>query len=212
MNCKKCNTVLNLSRILFKNNKTHLRTWCQKCRKSFYVKQTKENLKIFEETEIKKSKPLRKIDARGIEAIKQEIRSRNVHAVKPKPKRIQFFQEGITLQARELGRKRREARKERKLRRQRKSRFSYKKYIQSDAWRIRCEMFYRTHHKICAACGNDRTIHLHHMTYAHLGEEHDADLVPLCRNCHDEYHEQNGVQKDMLWKTKEFIRVKSAKI
>lgn len=65
----------------------------------------------------------------------------------------------------------------------------YETYMQSEAWALRKSDYYATHAKRCSACGLKKSIHLHHMTYARLGAELDADLVPLCERCHDRVHE-----------------------
>jgi hypothetical protein len=84
----------------------------------------------------------------------------------------------------------------------------YKVYILSKKWRARCALFYKMHGKFCVACGETRNIHLHHMSYQHMGNELDGELAPLCRDCHKEYHELNGVQRDMIKKTCAFIEDK----
>jgi 5-methylcytosine-specific restriction endonuclease McrA len=43
----------------------------------------------------------------------------------------------------------------------------------------------------CQVCGQPWTLRsgdLHHRSYARLGHEHFADLVPLCRPCHTRVH------------------------
>lgn len=89
-----------------------------------------------------------------------------------------------------------------------KSKPKYSVYILSKEWRNRCKSFYAKYGKVCAACGETRNIHLHHMTYRHLGNELDEELAPLCRQCHHEYHELNGVQTDMIERTVAFIEDK----
>jgi len=45
---------------------------------------------------------------------------------------------------------------------------------------------------VCAACGGAWTLRhgdLHHRTYDRLGQERLADLMPLCRPCHDRAHQ-----------------------
>jgi 5-methylcytosine-specific restriction endonuclease McrA len=43
----------------------------------------------------------------------------------------------------------------------------------------------------CAVCGSEWTLRrgdLHHRSYDRIGHERFADLVPLCRGCHDLLH------------------------
>jgi len=45
---------------------------------------------------------------------------------------------------------------------------------------------------LCAVCGQVWTLrdgHLHHRTYARLGDEHPTDLVPLCTADHVKLHD-----------------------
>ncbi|HHT7044711.1 HNH endonuclease signature motif containing protein [Bacillus paranthracis] len=44
-------------------------------------------------------------------------------------------------------------------------------------------------HKICERCCSTVDIHLHHKTALNLGGTNDIDnLIPLCGECHREYH------------------------
>lgn len=72
--------------------------------------------------------------------------------------------------------------------------FSYREYIRSYVWRIRRHVYFRNHRRRCAACGIKQTVVLHHLSYENLGHEPDDDLMPLCRECHSEFHRQHGVK------------------
>lgn len=86
---------------------------------------------------------------------------------------------------------------------------TYREYITSDLWRIRKRRYFETHDRKCRACGSKKRIHLHHKTYRRLGEERDADLVPLCHSCHTALHIKHKKSGQNLWKlTEEFIRSK----
>lgn len=84
----------------------------------------------------------------------------------------------------------------------------YAVYILSKEWRARCALFYKMHGHFCVACGSKEYIHMHHMTYRHLGNELDGELAPLCRECHKEYHELYGVSREMVETTVAFIEDK----
>ena len=85
----------------------------------------------------------------------------------------------------------------------------YRDYIKSKQWALRKSNYYGRHDKICRACSTKAHIHLHHKTYARLGFERDADLVPLCRSCHYLVHNINKSSKYSLWfDTEQFIRDK----
>jgi len=86
---------------------------------------------------------------------------------------------------------------------------TYREYITSDLWRIRKRRYFETHERKCRACSSRKRIHLHHKTYRRLGEERDADLVPLCHSCHTNLHIRHKNTGENLWKlTEEFVRNK----
>ena len=85
----------------------------------------------------------------------------------------------------------------------------YREYITSDLWKKRKQNYFKTHDRKCKACGSLKRIHLHHKTYRRLGEERDADLVPLCHVCHTSLHRQQKKSGENLWiATENFIRNK----
>ena len=85
----------------------------------------------------------------------------------------------------------------------------YRDYITSDLWRIRKRRYFETHERKCRACNSKKRIHLHHKTYRRLGEERDADLVPLCHSCHTALHIRQKNTGQNLWRlTEEFIKNK----
>lgn len=57
MNCKKCGNKLFLKTVIFKNDTTHLRSWCSNCRKLLYHKRNKQNLEFFKDSKLINSKP-----------------------------------------------------------------------------------------------------------------------------------------------------------
>lgn len=66
----------------------------------------------------------------------------------------------------------------------------YQAYLRSPHWQdVRRRYWASKMPKNCAVCGrNDVPRDLHHRTYKRLGKERLHDLVPLCRQCHDETH------------------------
>lgn len=65
----------------------------------------------------------------------------------------------------------------------------YYEYIRSVAWaEKRLEAFERAKYK-CQLCGARKTFfEVHHNTYENLGNEPPEDLIVLCVNCHNEFH------------------------
>lgn len=66
----------------------------------------------------------------------------------------------------------------------------YEEYIQSEAWRQkRAERLEFANHR-CELCNAPNNLHVHHTSYENLGDEPIGDLVVLCKNCHDIFHER----------------------
>jgi hypothetical protein len=82
---------------------------------------------------------------------------------------------------------------------------NYKEYIKSHWWITRRNKYYQTHKRVCQACLSTKHTNLHHMLYEDLGNEKDEHLIPLCRECHEEYHASYGVKNNMIFDTHQFI-------
>ena len=79
-------------------------------------------------------------------------------------------------------------------RRHRRRRLSpeYRAYIQSEAWRQSRQRALERDRWRCQRCGSSRRLHVHHRTYARLGQEWLGDLVTLCARCHRRAHRGGG--------------------
>ena len=64
-------------------------------------------------------------------------------------------------------------------------------YVRSSEWAEMRAAWYGRNARACRRCGERNRIELHHATYERLGRELDADLVPLCRSCHLEFHRRH---------------------
>jgi 5-methylcytosine-specific restriction endonuclease McrA len=67
---------------------------------------------------------------------------------------------------------------------------AYLDYLASPAWqemrRLRLEFDgYR-----CRDCGSQHRLEIHHLTYVHLGYEDIAEIITVCRSCHERRHLQ----------------------
>ena len=84
----------------------------------------------------------------------------------------------------------------------------YQNYINSLAWRNKRQQYFDSKlPQKCLVC-DSRTVDLHHRTYKRLGNEWLNDLVPLCRQHHDECHAFIKSKKLNLWGgTKLYVRV-----
>lgn len=69
----------------------------------------------------------------------------------------------------------------------------YRDYLQSDAWRHRRTLVLERDQYLCQACLINRAEQVHHLTYAHMGQEFLFELVAVCRDCHRRLHpEKDG--------------------
>jgi len=85
--------------------------------------------------------------------------------------------------------------------------WEYNDYIKSSAWRAK-KRKYRASKlpQNCLVC-NSKKVDLHHRTYKRLGNEWLNDLVPLCREHHQEAHSFHKKTGMGLWgATKHYIR------
>lgn len=77
---------------------------------------------------------------------------------------------------------------------------SYKVYLQTEYWQMLSEQVKANAKYKCQVCGRtskETTLHVHHNTYEHRGEEykHMEDLVCLCGYCHNFFHKQTKIVK-----------------
>jgi len=64
----------------------------------------------------------------------------------------------------------------------------YLAHLQSPRWSgLRRQVFLRAG-GICEGCGTRPITEVHHLSYAHVGEEFLFELVGLCATCHQRLH------------------------
>jgi hypothetical protein len=64
----------------------------------------------------------------------------------------------------------------------------YEAHMASEKWKsLRDKVLVRCN-GLCEGCGVRVAKHVHHLTYAHLGDELLFELVGLCHDCHDRAH------------------------
>lgn len=61
---------------------------------------------------------------------------------------------------------------------------SYREYLSTAVWRTRRNRALKLAQYRCHQCGAGRGLQVHHLTYARIGSEWDADLQVLCESCH----------------------------
>jgi len=64
----------------------------------------------------------------------------------------------------------------------------YEEYLESGDWRVMRKRALKLAHYRCERCGFRGILHVHHKTYARLGDEDLDDLQVLCEECHNEEH------------------------
>lgn len=64
----------------------------------------------------------------------------------------------------------------------------YSEYLQSKHWKDLAEETRRLAGYRCQVCNSDQKLEVHHRTYERKGDEHQSDLVCLCHDCHERFH------------------------
>jgi DNA-directed RNA polymerase subunit RPC12/RpoP len=66
----------------------------------------------------------------------------------------------------------------------------YLEYLQSEEWCAKRMHIAKLNNYVCQNCNRKTFVnfHIHHLTYMHLGNELDNELVFLCSNCHKNIH------------------------
>src|SRR5439155_719926 len=65
----------------------------------------------------------------------------------------------------------------------------YQRYRQTPEWIARRDLVLEREHRICQGCRSRPATEAHHTTYDHIGNEFLFELVALCRDCHDKFHQ-----------------------
>lgn len=102
----------------------------------------------------------------------------------------------------------------------RKKELRYAAYLRSPEWKARrkaclerygyrCQARYLNSQSVVPVLGvmgwqcERRATQAHHLTYARFGNEHEDDLLPLCKTCHDlveaEYFPHRKTMKRYRW-------------
>jgi 5-methylcytosine-specific restriction endonuclease McrA len=64
----------------------------------------------------------------------------------------------------------------------------YDAYLQSDAWREKRAQALKRDNGLCQGCLKRPATQVHHLTYAHVGDELLFELAPICDECHERAH------------------------
>jgi hypothetical protein len=68
-------------------------------------------------------------------------------------------------------------------------RLAYEAYLLSEAWRNKRAEALRRDHGVCQGCRAQPATQVHHLTYAHLGDELLFELISVCADCHERIHQ-----------------------
>lgn len=72
----------------------------------------------------------------------------------------------------------------------------YTEYLKSEHWRQRRRMAYNRAKGACQVCNaKDRKLNVHHRSYERLGNEAPGDVIVLCEDCHQIFHENGKLAK-----------------
>ena len=67
-------------------------------------------------------------------------------------------------------------------------RLAYDAYLASEAWRAKRAEALRRDKGVCQGCRARQATQVHHLTYAHLGDELLFELISVCDDCHERIH------------------------
>lgn len=65
---------------------------------------------------------------------------------------------------------------------------AYRRYLASPQWAAKRRAVLERENFTCQGCRSSRACDVHHLTYAHIGNELLFELVALCRTCHETAH------------------------
>ena len=73
-------------------------------------------------------------------------------------------------------------------------RMPYREYLETPDWRERRRRHLLSAGNACQVCNATGVeLHVHHRTYERLGEERYQDLIVLCRQCHQVFHDNRRI-------------------
>lgn len=71
----------------------------------------------------------------------------------------------------------------------------YTEYLKTEHWQVTRNRALKRANFKCQVCNtNQRQLHVHHRTYVNRGDEQNADLIVLCADCHQTFHDNGKVQ------------------
>jgi hypothetical protein len=89
----------------------------------------------------------------------------------------------------------------------------YAEYLKSEHWMERRKAALKWWDSKCALCNGNGELHVHHRSYANLGQEPLSDLVVLCKSCHELFH--NKITKEpgeIALETRQLMRLSTREL
>jgi hypothetical protein len=65
----------------------------------------------------------------------------------------------------------------------------YREYLRTAHWQRCRDLALKRAGYACQLCNGRGELHVHHRTYERRGAEIDADLIVLCKRCHQRFHD-----------------------
>lgn len=65
----------------------------------------------------------------------------------------------------------------------------YAEYLASPTWKMKRALVLERAQNLCEGCRGNTATEVHHLTYAHVGNEFLFELVAVCDQCHKRLHE-----------------------
>jgi hypothetical protein len=66
----------------------------------------------------------------------------------------------------------------------------YEEYLTTPEWQERKRLVMERACGLCEGCRRNAATDVHHLTYAHAGDEFLFELVAVCRGCHERLHDR----------------------
>jgi len=75
----------------------------------------------------------------------------------------------------------------------------YDQYLASPEWKERRRKVLLRAQGICEGCRDAAATEVHHLTYDNVGEEFLWQLVAICHECHERYHEADQARRGRIF-------------
>lgn len=70
----------------------------------------------------------------------------------------------------------------------------YSDYLETHHWKAKAAEARNKAGNRCSVCNSNGMLHAHHRTYENLGNEHPSDIICLCAECHNLFHDNRKIE------------------